>query len=336
MVSKMENGWGGSLLGLAEGNNNGRTMPETLVKARPVRAQIGMKNRGLPAGPIGIQAHETVALLSSMFQRAGSSAKEVLLFARSQDLVEVRADRDKAFSDEDGRAFERKAQSLPNLSPPSAAIVGYNLKGPSWLGQRIGGMKPSIMTGLLRREEDAAVRKGKTSKVQTRGSTQKEEKVVSKKLWTTLFPPSFDRRQGLRSRNEPLLLGKSSSVSEECLMEEDFRAGSQMERGFRASPLFHCRSTRNRKRCSGEGASSSRGEAVLRNPHFEKDKEGLLSRVGLYLYGSFVTDLPYNLEIRGKGLNFKGNCEMLVVENWRYACLLLLSHSSLLLPLLVV
>ncbi|RVX09418.1 Transposon TX1 uncharacterized 149 kDa protein [Vitis vinifera] len=89
-----------------------------------------------------------------------------------------------------------------------------------------------------------------------------------------------------------------------------------MERGFRASPLFHCQSTRNRKRCSGEGASSSRGEAVLRNPHFEKDKEGLLSRVGLYLYGSLVTDLPYNLEIRGKGLNFKGNCEMLVVENW--------------------
>ena len=109
MVSKMENGWEGSLLGLAEGNNNGPTMPETLVKARPVRAQIGMKNRGLPVGPIGIQAHETVALLSSMFQRSGSSAKEVPLFAHSQDPVEVRADKDEAFSDEDGRAFERKA-----------------------------------------------------------------------------------------------------------------------------------------------------------------------------------------------------------------------------------
>ena len=78
-------------------------------------------------------------------------------------------------------------------------------------------------------------------------------------------------------------------------MEEDFEAGSQMERGFRVSPLFHCQSTRNQKRCSGEGTSSSRGEAVLHNPHFEKDK-GLLGRVGLYLYGSLVTDLPYNLE----------------------------------------
>ena len=193
----------------------------------------------------------------------------------------------------------------------------------------------SVKKGWSQREEDDAMRKGKASEVQTRGSTQKEEKVVSKKLWTTLFPPSFDRRQGLRSRNEPLLLGKSSSVSEECLMEEDFRAGSQMERGFRASPLFRCHLSRNQKWCSGEGTSSSRGEAVLHNPHFEKDK-GLLGRVGLYLYGSLVTDLPYNLEIRGKGLNFKGNCEMLVVENWRYACLLLLSHPSLLLPLLVV
>ena len=137
-------------------------------------------------------------------------------------------------------------------------------------------MKPSVKTGLLRREEDSAMRKGKASEVQTRGFAQKEEKVVSKKLWTTLFPPSFDRRQGLRSHSKPLLLEKSSSVSEECLMEEDFGAGSQMERGLRASPLFHCQSTRNRKWCSGEGAWSSRGEAALRNPHFEEDKEGFL------------------------------------------------------------
>ena len=216
------------------------------------------------------------------------------MFAHSQDPVEVRANEDKAFSDEDGQAFERKAQSLPNHSPPSTPIVGCNLKGPSWLGQRIGGMKPSVKTGLLRREEDSAMRKGKASEVQTRGFAQKEEKVVSKKLWTTLFPPSFDRRQGLRSHSKPLLLEKSSSVSEECLMEEDFGAGSQMERGLRASPLFHCQSTRNRKWCSGERASSSRGEAALRNPHFEEDKEGFLGRVGSYLHGSSITDLPSN------------------------------------------
>ena len=83
------------------------------------------------------------------------------MFVCSQGPVKAKANGDEAFSDEDGRAFERKAQSLPNPSPLSAAIVGCNLKGPSWLGQRIGGMKPSVKTGLLRREEDAAVRRGK-------------------------------------------------------------------------------------------------------------------------------------------------------------------------------
>ncbi|RVX07312.1 hypothetical protein CK203_022582 [Vitis vinifera] len=157
---------------------------------------------------------------------AKSSTKVVPLFVHSQGSVKARASGDEAFSDEDGRAFERKAQSLPNPSPLSAAIVDCNLKGPSWLGQRIGGMKPSIKTGLLRREEDAAMRKVKAFEVQTRGSVKKEEKFGSKKLWTTLFPPSFDRRQGLQSRIEPLLLRKSSLDSEECLKEEDFGAGS--------------------------------------------------------------------------------------------------------------
>ena len=167
------------------------------------------------------------------------------MFAHSQGPIEVRVGGDEAFSEKDGRAFERKTQSLPNPSPPSATIVGCNLKGPSWLGQRIGGTKTSVKTGLFRREADAAVRKGKASKVQTRGFEQKEEKVVSKKLWTTLFPPSLDRRQGLQSCSEPLFLRKTSSVSEVCLLEEDFGSGSQLERGFKASPLFHCQSSRN-------------------------------------------------------------------------------------------
>ena len=150
----------------------------------------------------------------------------VPLFTSSQGPIEVRAGGDEAFSEEDGRAFERKTQSLPNPSPPSAAIMGCNLKDPSWLGQRIGGTKTSVKMGLFRREEDAAVRKGKASEVQTRGSEQKEEKVISKKLWTTLFPPSFDHRRGLQSRSEPLFLGNISSVSEVCLLERDFGTGS--------------------------------------------------------------------------------------------------------------
>ena len=251
---------------------------------------------------------------SSTLQRVGSSAMAVPLVARSQGPIEVKAGNE-AFSGEDARAFEIKAQSLPNPSPPSDTIVGCIFKGPLSLGQRIGGTMSSVKKGWSQREEDDAMRKGKASEVQTRGSAQKEEKVVSKKMWITPFPPSFDRRQGLRSRSEPLFLGKSSSVSEVRLLEEDIGTGPQMERGFRASPLFHYHFSRNRKRCSGEGTSSSRGEATLHNPHFEKDIEGFLGRVGSDLCGSSVTDSPSSPEIKGKGLIFEGICEIPGVEN---------------------
>ncbi|RVW19151.1 Retrovirus-related Pol polyprotein from transposon RE1 [Vitis vinifera] len=56
--------------------------------------------------------------------------------------------------------------------------------------------------------------KGESSMDQTKGSMQKEEMIVSKKMWTTLFPPSVDCRQGHQSSSEPLFLGKSSSFSE--------------------------------------------------------------------------------------------------------------------------
>ena len=88
-----------------------------------------------------------------------------------------------------------------------------------------------------------------------------------------------------------------------------------MERGFRASSLFRCHLSRNRKRCSGEGTSSSRGEADLRNPHFEEDKEGFLGRVGSDLRGSSITDSPSSPEIRGKGLIFEGICEIPRMED---------------------
>ncbi|RVW22715.1 hypothetical protein CK203_103820 [Vitis vinifera] len=85
------------LLGPAEGNNNGPTKPEALFKAWSVRAQIGAKSLGPPAGPIFIQAHETVARSSSTLQCAESSAKEVPLFVSSQGLVEARAGRGQGF-----------------------------------------------------------------------------------------------------------------------------------------------------------------------------------------------------------------------------------------------
>ena len=134
-----------------------------------------------------------------------------------------------AFSAEDGRAFELKAQSLSNPSPPSDTIVGCNLKGPSGLGQSLGGTMSSGEKGQSRREEDDAARKGKAPVDQTKGSMQKEEMIVSKKMWTTLFPPSVDCRQGHQSSSEPLFLGKSSSFSEVRSLEDDFGTESQME-----------------------------------------------------------------------------------------------------------
>lgn len=65
------------------------------------------------------------------------------------------------------------------------------------MGQRTGGMKPFDKAGLLQREEDSAVGKRKAYDVQTTDSMKKKEKFGSKKLWTTLFLSSFDRRQGL-------------------------------------------------------------------------------------------------------------------------------------------
>ena len=151
--------------------------------------------------------------------------------------------------------------------------------------------------------------------VQTRGSARKEVKFGSKKMWTTLFPPSSDRRQGFRSRSEPLLLRKPSLDSEDLPKEEAFGVGAQWERGFNASPIIFFRSPRVRKRCSGEGASLSRGEEVVRKPFFEKDRERFFGQVGSDLRGSSATFLPSNSEIRGKGLSFMGNCGMSVAEN---------------------
>ena len=86
-----------------------------------------------------------------------------------------------------------KAQSLSNPSPPSDTTVGCMLKGPSGLGQNLRGTKPSGMEVWSRRKENAA-RKGKAPVVQMRDSMQEEETIVSKKTWSTLFPPSVNLR----------------------------------------------------------------------------------------------------------------------------------------------
>ena len=65
----------------------------------------------------------------------------------------------------------------------------------------------------------------------------------------------------------------------------------------------------------GEGASSSRNEVALNKFSSDKDREGFLGRVGFDLRGSAIIVLPSTPEIRGKRLNFMGNCGLLVAEN---------------------
>ena len=231
----------------------------------------------------------------------------------------IRASGDEISAYEGFRAYERKAQSLSKPGP-LIAKVGCNIKGPLGLGLSLGGKKPDETEVTLRREEDSSAKeKGKATSllpvVQSSSSAKKEVKFGSKKLWTTLFPPSSDCRQGLRYRSEPLLHGKNPANSKEFPKEEAFEAGSQAKRGSSASPLISRRSPRFRKRCLGEGASSSRDEVALSKLFFEEDREGFLGRVGSDLCGSAIAVLPSTPEIRGKGLSFMENCGLLVAEN---------------------
>ena len=61
------------------------------------------------------------------------------------------------------------------------------------------------------------------SDVQLRGFAMKEVNFGSKKLWTTLFPPSFGHRQGFRSRSKPLTHEKPSSNCEAPPKEDAFK-----------------------------------------------------------------------------------------------------------------
>ncbi|RVW73406.1 hypothetical protein CK203_052988 [Vitis vinifera] len=137
----------------------------------------------------------------------------------------------------------------------------------------------------------------------------------SKKLWSTLFPPSSKRQQGIRCCSEPILRGKNQADSEEDPKEEASGADFQAKRGFSASPLFSCRFPRFRKKSLGEGASLSRNEADLNNFSSDEDMEGFSGLVGSDPHGLAVMVLPSSPETRGKGPSFLGNCGLMVAEN---------------------
>ena len=82
-----------------------------------------------------------------------------------------------------------------------------------------------------------------------------------------------------------------------------------MVRGFSASRLTCCRSSEFRKRCSGEGASLSRGDAVLHKPSNDEDRERYKGLVGFDHCGSSVTIFPSNPVIRENGSTLWGLME---------------------------
>ena len=65
----------------------------------------------------------------------------------------------------------------------------------------------------------------------------------------------------------------------------------------------------------GEGASSPRNKVALNKFSSNEDREGFLGRVGSNLHGPVVMVLPSTPEIRDNGLNFMGNCGLLVAKN---------------------
>ncbi|KAJ9701068.1 hypothetical protein PVL29_006426 [Vitis rotundifolia] len=269
---------------------------ESSFKAHKVSAQSGMRHRGLQDGPEAPQAHQSASASSLSPQRAASSTKAIAML--SPDDARAGAE---VFFGEEGRAVELKAQSLPNPRPLSDNTVGCKFKGPSGLGQNLGGTKPSGMEVSSRREEIEA-RKGKAPAVHTRDATQEEETAISKKTWSTLFPPSVDRRQGHRCSSEPIFTRGSSSSSEDRNMEKEFGMGSQMERGIRVNPLSRCPLSGNLLK---EDTSASRVEV----------KRGLTGRVGFDPRGYSDMVSPSDSITRGKGLIFEGICEIPGAKN---------------------
>ncbi|KAJ9680370.1 hypothetical protein PVL29_019634 [Vitis rotundifolia] len=287
LTSKREIGRGGRPLGSAGESFIGLTVSEPLNKAHP--------------------AHETVAPSSSSRQQAGSSAKAIPLLASTHGLVEGRADV-VVLSGKDGRAVKIKAQSPPILSPPSDEVVGCVLKGPSRLGQSLKGKESSVEKDQSRREEDDAMVRGKALEGQSRGSSQKEELVVTKRMWTTLFPPSSDRRQERQSRSEPIFPAKPSSVNE----------GHPLEKAQRfLSFAVICK--------VGGWGKGPRRHVVQHFCAINASKKTKKSWVHFLVQKSEV-----------KGSSLRGFAKFREWKIQRYVCPLILSLPSLLLPLIVV
>ena len=230
------------------------------------------------------------------------------------------AGEDEAIPDVGCRACERKAQSLarPGLS---AVISGCKLKGPMGLGLSPEGLTPFVTGTSLRKEEDSssAIEKGKPDPgpLEVQSSRLAKKKVLhsSRKMWSTFFPPSSEKRRGIRCSNEPISRRKTKVDSEGDSRAEDSGAESQAKRGLSASSLFSPRFPRPRKKKLGERASEPRKEKISNNASSDEDMEGFLGRVESDPRGSAVMGMPSSPVTRGKGPNLLGNCGSMVAES---------------------
>ncbi|RVW43463.1 hypothetical protein CK203_095328 [Vitis vinifera] len=104
------------------------------------------------------------------------------------------------------------------------------LVGTEEAGVRARGDEASAVEGYRAYKRKAAQSLSKTGPKYAKSSSSAKKKVMfsSKKLWSTLFPPSSESQQGLRCRSEPLLHGKNQADSKEDPKEEapgaDFQA----------------------------------------------------------------------------------------------------------------
>ncbi|RVW17670.1 hypothetical protein CK203_071802 [Vitis vinifera] len=184
-------------------------------------------------------------------QRAASSTKAIVTLCPD----DARAGAE-VFFGEEGRAVE--------LRPSPCSTLGHCQTTP-WASGR---------------EEKKSKRGRGKPRVHMRDATQEEETAISKKTWSTLFPPSADRRQGHRCCSEPIFTRGSSSSSEDRNMEEEFGWALRWSEVQSESSLQMSLSGN----LSKEDTSASRVEL----------KGGLTGRVGFDPRGYSVMGSPSN------------------------------------------
>ena len=108
--------------------------------------------------------------------------------------------------------------------------------------------------------------------------------------------------------------GKNQADSEEDLKEEASGVDFQEDQGSSSSPLFSRRFPRFWRIVWGKGLRCQETK-TLNKFSSDEDMEEFLGRVGSDFRDSAIMVLPSTLEIRGKGLNYSGNCGLLVTEN---------------------